>query len=178
MICSTRADQASVPGNSQPSRGSRARPGGSSPACSRVAAGRLRALSGVLVCLGLSLACSCRGDPARDEAATLVRLVTDLREAPNPAKRGPLDRLQAMKCSFPDVCEARAACADAFQHHVRGVELGARMHERPDASAPDQDDSSTLTMRLLEMNIEIEEGNQRMPLCEEKMAGIRVAHKI
>jgi hypothetical protein len=127
--------------------------------------------------IALLAACSCRGDPARDQASTLVRLVNDLREAPNPAKRGPLDRLKSMTCSFPDVCEAQAACVDAFQHHVHGIELGAQLHA-VDASAPDQDESAGLAMRLLEMNLEIEEGKARMPLCEEKMAALRVAHKV
>ncbi len=127
--------------------------------------------------IALLLACSCRGDPAKDQAAALVRLVSDLRDAPNAAKRGPLDRLQAMTCSFSDVCEAQAACVDAYKHHVHGIEIGAHLHD-VDASAPGQDESTGLTMRLLEMNLEIEEGKSRMPLCEEKMAALRVAHNV
>ncbi len=123
---------------------------------------------------------SCKGDPARDEAANLVRLVSDLRDAPNHAKRDPLDRLTSMPCSFPDVCAARDACIEAFRHHVRGMELGASLYAALDGSIPDaaMHDSTNLGMRLLEMNVEVEEAKARMPRCEESIASLRVAHRV
>jgi hypothetical protein len=135
---------------------------------------------GIPSLLAILVVVSCKGDPARDEAANLVRLVSDLRDAPNHAKRAPLDRLASMPCSFPDVCAARDACIDAFRHHVRGMELGASLHASLDGSAPDAGthDSTALGIRLLEMNVEIEEANARMPLCDEKIASLRVAHKV
>lgn len=76
----------------------------------------------------------------------LVRIVTELRLAPNDQKRPPLERLRSFSCTVPKVCAAKSACLDAFDHHVRGIELGHRLranlsdnrknsHTRPETGA-------------------------------------------
>ena len=120
----------------------------------------------------------CGGGAAKAEAANLVRLVTELREAPNQLKRGPLDRLAAMPCTAKDVCEARDACSDAYRHHVRGIELGARIRgalDGPDAASAGPEE---LGFRLLEMNAEIEAAKDRMPNCDDRVMALRLAQKV
>lgn len=67
---------------------------------------------------------SCGRDAAKNEASTLVRIVTELRMADNDGKRGPLEQLRAMDCHNGEVRKVRDDCVKAFDHHVRGVELG------------------------------------------------------
>lgn len=122
---------------------------------------------------------SCAKDSEKSEASTLVRLVTELRMADNAHKRAPLDRLRSMPCSAPRVCQARDACARAFEHHVRGVELGARIRNLLASSdagppPPNQDPEAL----LLEMNLEVEEGRKLMPDCEERVASLRSRHRL
>ena len=125
--------------------------------------------------LGLSMG-GCTQNSEKSEASTLIRLVTELRMADNARKRAPLDRLQAMSCSAPSICETRDACVRAFKHHVRGVELGAQLRSGlgSDAAAPPQDPEAL----LLEMNVEVEEGRKLMPDCEQRVASLRSRHRL
>jgi hypothetical protein len=114
----------------------------------------------------------------REEAASLVRVLDELRAAPNEAKRAPLERLRALVCHAGDAREARAACLDAFDHHVRGVELGARLRAAVDAGVTDAAGSEDLSRMILQMNVEIEEARERMPACEGAVASIRIRRKL
>jgi hypothetical protein len=134
--------------------------------------------SKVTIVLGVTFAAfSCTPTQGKEEAANVVRVVTDLRMADNENKRSPLEHLRSLPCKTTEVCETRNACVEAFEHHVRGVELGARLKNRltQDASPVRPDDDAAL---LLEMNLEVEEGRKAMPLCEQKVAALRRQHKL
>ncbi len=134
--------------------------------------------SRLTIAAGVTLAAlSCTSAKGKEEAANVVRVVTELRMADNDRKRGPLEHLRSLPCKTTEVCEARDACVEAFAHHVRGVEIGARLKSRlaQDASPDRPDDDAAL---LLEMNVEVEEGRKAMPLCEQRVAALRRQHKL
>lgn len=118
---------------------------------------------------------SCGRDAAKNEASTLVRIVTELRMADNDGKRGPLEQLRAMDCHNGEVRKVRDDCVKAFDHHVRGVELGARLKQHLDRDAGLPEEPTAL---LLEMNLEVEEGRKAMPSCEQGVANLRRQHKL
>lgn len=125
------------------------------------------------------LAASCAKNVEKRETAILVRTVTALRAADNAHKTAPLEQLRSMPCSAPAVCQARDACIEAFEHHVRGVQLGARLRnelaQHDAASPPAAHDTAAL---LLEMNVEVEEGRKLMPDCEQRVASLRIRHRL
>ena len=123
---------------------------------------------------------SCSHDPARDQASPLVRVVTELRMAPNEAKRAPLERLRGLPCTHEDICAAKNSCVEAFDHHVRGIELGLSLRASLDGGSPRPSSSASgeLSALLLEMNVEVEEGRRRMTDCDERMAALRRKHRL
>lgn len=131
-------------------------------------------------CLALRLV-ACNENSEKGEAANIVRVVTDLRMADNDQKQGPLDQLRTLPCKSKEVCGTRDACVQAFDHHVRGLQLGARLRRMlgSDASAVPEagidDDAAAL---LLEMNLEVEEGRKAMPTCEQRVASLRRRHRL
>jgi hypothetical protein len=131
----------------------------------------------VTIVAAVLLACvaSCGRDSSKKEASALVRVVTDLRMADNERKRSPLEQLRAMTCHDPEVCKVRDACVQAFDHHVRGVELGARLRQHLDRDAGTPEERAAL---LLEMNLEVEDGQKAMPFCEQGVADLRRKHKL
>lgn len=91
-----------------------------------------------LLVVPCALACSACGSCRSNTSSTassneqletlqLVRVVTELRLAPNDQKRPPLERLRSLSCTASKVCAAKSACLDAFDHHVQGVEIGHRL---------------------------------------------------
>ena len=120
---------------------------------------------------------SCNPSPGADDAVSFVRALTELRMASNEQKRGPLEQLRGVFCVNVDVCEARDACVDAYEHHVRGVESGVTLRNRLDADLG-FGQTDAMSALLLEMNIEIEEGKRLMPLCEQRVSAIRKKYKI
>jgi hypothetical protein len=131
-------------------------------------------------CLAI-LFTACNEKYEKDEAANVVRVVTNLRMADNDHKQGPLDQLRTLPCKSKEVCEARDACVQAFDHHVRGLQLGARLRRKlgSDASAgPEAGAEDDATALLLEMNLEVEEGRKAMPTCEQRVASLRRRHRL
>ncbi len=124
----------------------------------------------LLVCVA-----SCDRDSGRSEASALVRIVTDLRMADNERKRDPLEQLRRLTCQDRQVRTVRDACVQAFDHHVRGVELGARLRQTLDRDAGTPEERAAL---LLEMNLEVEDGKKTMPLCEQGVADLRRQHRL
>ncbi|MCU0694587.1 MAG: hypothetical protein MUF54_24670 [Polyangiaceae bacterium] len=122
----------------------------------------------------------CSGDPARDEASAVVRVVTELRMASNDQKAIPLERLRRLACAHAHVRQTRDACVAAFQHHVRGVALGRQLGAALDGGAPTgvAAGGPDLTAQLVEMNLEIEEASRLLPECEALMAALRRRHRL
>lgn len=119
-------------------------------------------------------------DSSRAEASSLLRLVDDLRSAPNDAKRVPLDRLRAAPCTAAEVCAVRDACADAFSHHVRATDITAeiRMRMEPGPAPLSGADRDDLTRKLLEANIELEQGQELMAACDSRVTDLRIKRKL
>jgi len=121
----------------------------------------------------------CHENSEKGEAANLVRVITDLRMADNDHKQAPLDQLRALPCTADDVCEARNLCVQAFDHHVKGLRLGARLRKRlGDAGSAEAGPDEDATALLLEMNLEVEEGRKAMPDCEQRVASLRRKHRL
>ncbi len=139
------------------------------PACSLFLVALLAALFG------------CADPRPKAEAAALAHCVDQLRLADNDHKNQPLANLRSLGCTVPDVCAARDACVDAYAHHVRGIELGHTIKKALDQDADSGTDAGpsgpALQQLLLEMNIEIEEGNQRMPLCDQRVTELLLRPK-
>jgi hypothetical protein len=108
----------------------------------------------------------------------VLHVLEQLRNAPNDHKDGPLANLRACPCSTPEVCEARDACIDAFGHHVLGVQLGQKIRAALDGPSDGAANPQRLQQQLLEMNVEIEEGQERMPLCDQRALQLRLRHKL
>ena len=82
---------------------------------------RALALSALaLLCLP---ACHSREAELAASAGQVARAVEALRNAPNEAKRAPLEALGKVKCASPEVCAVRDACSKAYTLHVEAVEL-------------------------------------------------------
>ncbi len=134
-------------------------------------------LAVAVACALASIGC---GDKTKAESASLLRLVDDLRLASNAAKREPLERLRATPCTAPELCAVRDACVDAWSHHVRANELSAEIRKRIEPgpaplSAPDRED---LARKLLEANIELEQGKELMATCDSRVADLRIKRKL
>lgn len=123
--------------------------------------------------------CGCGRSAERAESARLIQVVDELRLAPNAAKHQALERLHQVACSHQLVCEAKQACADAYSHHVRGLAIGQHIREALD-SEPDRAAAAgfDLGLRLQQMDHEIEQGRVSMPLCDERVARLRIRHKL
>ena len=137
-------------------------------------------VSALCCCVLTVMLLGCADRSATTEAARLQLSVGALREATNERKDQPLDALRKLSCSHADVCAARDACVDAFSHHVRGITLGGNIRHRLDSDAGIEAmaDMAALQQQLLEMNLEIEEGRERMPLCDSRMTELRLQYKL
>lgn len=85
-----------------------------------------RSLAPVLGALALPwclLACPSRDAEVAASAGQVARAIEAVRNAPNDAKRAPLDALGKTACASPDVCAVRDACSKAYTLHVEAVEL-------------------------------------------------------
>jgi len=105
--------------------------------------------------------------------------------ADNSSKRAPLEQLRGLSFNNDRIPadegvalgETRDACVSAFDHHVRGVEIGTDLRSRMAGDAASESLESKAAM-LLEMNMEIEEGKRLMPLCDERVSVLRKHHRI
>jgi len=134
-----------------------------------------------LLAQALLVACvsGCQQQKARNETAVLLTNLDQLRTATNERKREPLEKLKSSTCTDTDVCLAKEACAQAFEHHVRSVELGSRLKTSLDSNpSPSPSEREAMRASLLEANIEIEEGQRAMPDCESRIAELRLKHRL
>jgi hypothetical protein len=104
--------------------------------------------------------------------------VEQLRNASNEHKSQPLETLRGCRCSTPELQGARDACIDAYSHHVLGVQIGQRIRASLDGASDSAVSAAPLQQQLLEMNLEIEEGRARMPLCDERVVQLRLKYKL
>ena len=143
--------------------------------------GLLPRVFGALLAASLLALLGCADSKAKSEASRFARLVDAVRSAPNDFKRTPFDQLRAFACSAPDVCAARKACVDAFEHHVRGIELTAELRKRMAsgniADLPEQD-RQTLGRKLLEANIELDQGREMQPTCDQLVTDMRIRRRL
>ncbi|HNS95750.1 MAG TPA: hypothetical protein PLJ27_09010 [Polyangiaceae bacterium] len=121
----------------------------------------------------VSAASACKHSTDKTEATDILRVINNLRMADNDQKRAPLEHLKSLPCSTTETCQAQKNCIVAFEHHVRGTELGQRLKAR--LQQQPTDDQAAM---LLEMNIEIEEGKRAMPACEQQVTTLRKRYKI
>ena len=66
---------------------------------------------------------------AAEEVGRISFAVDRLREAPNNAKRAPLERLEAEACSVPVACELQQICIQGYSLHLRATESTNRVRE-------------------------------------------------
>lgn len=78
---------------------------------------------GALALLWCLAACSSRDAELAASAGQVARGIEALRNAPNDAKRAPLEALAKVTCASPEVCAVRDACHAAYKLHVEAVEL-------------------------------------------------------
>lgn len=69
------------------------------------------------------LACPSHDAEVAASAGQVARAIEAMRNAPNDAKRAPLDALTKTVCASPEVCAVRDACSKAYTLHVEAVEL-------------------------------------------------------
>jgi hypothetical protein len=69
------------------------------------------------------LACPSHEAEVAASAGHVARAIEAVRNAPNDAKRAPLDALSKTACASPEVCAVRDACSKAYTLHVEAVEL-------------------------------------------------------
>jgi hypothetical protein len=129
------------------------------------------------LCLALSVLLGCADGKAKSEAAGILRQVDAMRMAPNDAKRHPFEQLRALPCGGQDRCDARDLCTAAFDHHLRGIELSAEV-ERALKAGIDPDHRQDVARKLLEANVENEQGQQAMPACEKAVADLRIKYRL
>ena len=123
----------------------------------------------------------CADSKGKSEASQLARLVDSVRAAPNDQKRAPFDQLRAFNCTAPDVCAARKACLESFEHHVRGIELTSELQKRVSASKPgalSDEERQDLGRKLLEANIELDQGKELQPTCDQLVTDMRIQRRI
>ena len=123
----------------------------------------------------------CADSHQKAEAASVLRLIDTIRMAPVGAKRHPLDQLRSSSCSAADVCAARDACLSAFSHQVRASQLTSEiqsaLRSAGDAALPEQE-REPLAHKLVEANVENEQGRLLMPDCERAVTNLRIRRKL
>ena len=124
-------------------------------------------------------ATSCSTTQTNSDATDVINIVAKLRLAANDQKRQPLEQLRNHQCRQSDVCDTRRACLEAYEHHVRGTEIGATLKQLIENSRSTEDrvtNADQYTAMLIEMNVEVEEARMLMPVCDQHVA--ELSHRI
>jgi hypothetical protein len=112
---------------------------------------------------------SAREAEAQKSAARVARAIEVLRNAPNPAKAGPLAELGKLGCGGAEICAAR----DAYRLHVDAVALTAAAKLQV-ASRDDQKAGKLLISADQKLN----EAGVRVADCVEREAALRHRYKL
>jgi hypothetical protein len=123
----------------------------------------------------------CADNKEKSEASAVLRLIDAVRMAPNELKREPFERLSATPCTAADVCAARKACVEAFSHHVRSTELTSELQQSLAGDAGrrlTEEERTSLGRKLLEANLELEQGRELQPTCDQRASDLRFRRKL
>ena len=123
---------------------------------------------------------ACSVSPKR-EAVTLVAAMDRYQRDANGAKVADVQAVAAVACSDGQVCETKRACLDAIEPTARALALKDEVSARVDdlqakKLAPDAPEAQSLPGKLEQATKLLNEGRAKMPLCERKLADLRVAY--
>ncbi len=117
---------------------------------------------------------------ALGSTAQIARAVEMIRLSSNHDKHLWLTRLRAITCRSPDVCQLKQVCEDAYDEHLKALDMIDLARQRielssADAAVPDASAESMLESAMLAQNAQKLLGRTRilMRKCAENEAVIR-----
>jgi hypothetical protein len=130
------------------------------------------------VCALVGLA-GCSGSAKRESASLLAAM--DLYERADNASKGvQAQAFAGVACSAPQVCDAKRACLAAITPTARALALKDEVSARIDdlqakRLSPDAPEAQGLPAKLDLATKLLNEGREKMPDCEKKLADLRIA---
>jgi hypothetical protein len=131
------------------------------------------------VALALAGAPGCTPSAKREAASLLVAMDRYQREG-NASKVADAQAVAAVACTDAQVCETKRVCLDAIEPTARALslkdEVSARVEDlQAKRLAPDSPEAQALPGKLDLATKLLNEGRSKMPLCERKLADLRIA---
>ncbi len=131
------------------------------------------------VVLALAGALGCTSSAKREAASLLVAMDRYQREG-NATKVTDAQAVAAVACTDGRVCETKRVCLAAIEPTARALALKDEVSARVDdlqakRLAPDSPEAQALPGKLDLATKLLNEGRSNMPLCERKLADLRVA---
>lgn len=116
---------------------------------------------------------------AKREADTLASAVEAYRRTDGPMKPARARAVSEVACSDARVCEAKGDCVAAIDATMRALalkdEVAARVGDIEHGTlAPSSPEASALPGKLDEAEKLLHEGRDKMRLCDEKLANLRM----
>jgi hypothetical protein len=130
---------------------------------------------------GVALSSTACSVSARREAATLLAAMDRYQRADNASKSTYVRAVAAVACSDGQVCDAKQACLAAIEPTAQALaikdEVSVRVADLQEKRlSPDAPEAQVLPGRLDLATKLLNEGRSKMPVCEKKLADLRVAY--
>ncbi len=115
---------------------------------------------------------------SRQEAAQVAEAMARFRKADNASKPAMVGTLRAVKCSAPDVCQARDACLASAEATAKSLRLKSEIElaiAAIDAGtlAKDSPQAQGLALKLDETSTLLDEGFAALPACDDQILALK-----
>lgn len=117
----------------------------------------------------------------RRETASLAAAVERFQRAPNDGRPAAAPGVAAVACTDPAVAQACVVCIEATKVTARALSAKARVEEALEALrrgtlTPEEAKSRHLDEELAAAMKDLQAGQAKMPLCEERLAALKREH--
>ena len=115
---------------------------------------------------------------SRQEAAQVAEAMDRFRKADNASKPAKVGTRRAVKCSAPDVCQARDACLASAEATAKSLRLKSEIElaiAAIDAGtlAKDSPQAQGLALKLDETSTLLDEGFAALPACDDQILALK-----
>jgi hypothetical protein len=140
-----------------------------------------RAVACALVAVAASGMASVACSSAKREASALVAAVDAFRRAENVDKPARARAVEDAVCTDSEVCDVRASCVASTAPTAKGLARKAEVEAAlADLSSgkltKDEAQSRDLAGKLDEASRLLDEGHRALPVCDQKIAGLRLKY--
>jgi hypothetical protein len=138
--------------------------------------GAIAVFAGLLCTLA---ACSSK----KQEAASLVAAVDRFHKADNPQKADRAKAIAQLRCTDPEVCEAKGLCEAATTSTAEALVLKAEVELRladlvRGTLAKTDEAAKALPGKLDEAERKLDEGHKAMPGCDQRILALRARYDL